>query len=200
MKLNKYHYAIVILLIVMLLVTIPVQNARANWAYRVRSGDSLWSIAKRTGTTVNGIQSASGVYGDKIKPGQKLNIPAYTGKSLSSSERDLLARVVEAEAAGEPYKGKVGVAAVILNRVQDSRFPNSIKSVIHQRHAFESVSNGLIWRRTPGQESYNAVKDALNGWDPTYGSVFFWNPYKRVSSWIWSRPIITQYGSHVFAR
>ncbi len=118
----------------------------------------------------------------------------------SSSNIDLFARVVEAEAGGEPYKGKVGVAAVILNRKGDSRFPNTINGVIYQRHAFESVSNGLIWRVNPSKQSYDAVKDAINGWDTSYGSVFFWNPYKPVNSWIWSRPIKVQYGNHVFAK
>lgn len=200
MKSIKYHYTIVILLVVVLLTAIPVQYAMANWTYWVRPGDTLWNIARRTGKSTNSIRSASGLSGNKINPGQKLIIPSNSGNGISSSDRELLARLVEAEAAGEPYKGKVSVAAVVLNRVKDSRFPNTIKGVIYQRHAFESVSNGLIWRRTPGKESYNAVNDALNGWDPTYRSVFFWNPYKRVSSWIWSRPIVTQYGSHVFAR
>lgn len=121
------------------------------------------------------------------------------GSRISSSERELLARVVEAEAGGEPYIGKVSVAAVVLNRVSDPRFPNTIRGVIFQKYAFESVSNGFIWRLTPSRETYNAVQDALNGWDPTYRSVFFWNPYRQVNPWIWSRPIVTQYGNHVFA-
>lgn len=113
---------------------------------------------------------------------------------------DLLARVVSAEAQGEPYAGQVAVAAVILNRVRDPRFPKTLSGVIFQPAALESVANGLIWRRTPSATAYRAARDALNGYDPTYGSVFFWNPYKRVSSWIWSRPIVTQIGKHVFAR
>lgn len=113
---------------------------------------------------------------------------------------DLLARVIAAEAQGEPYTGQVAVGAVILNRISSPQFPNTLSGVIFQPHAFESVSNGLIWRRTPSATAYRAARDALNGWDPTYGSVFFWNPYKPVSGWIWSRPIVTQIGKHVFAR
>ncbi|OPZ64629.1 MAG: Spore cortex-lytic enzyme precursor [Firmicutes bacterium ADurb.Bin506] len=113
---------------------------------------------------------------------------------------DLLARVVAAEAEGEPYQGQVAVAAVILNRVGSSQFPNSLSGVVFQPHAFESVSNGLIWRRSPSREAISAARDALNGVDPTYGCIFFWNPSKPVSGWIWSRPVAVRIGSHVFAR
>ncbi len=113
---------------------------------------------------------------------------------------DLLARVVAAEAEGEPYQGQVAVAAVILNRVESSQFPNSLSGVVFQPHAFESVSNGLIWRRSPSREAISAARDALNGVDPTYGCIFFWNPSKPVSGWIWSRPVAVRIGSHVFAR
>ncbi len=127
---------------------------------------------------------------------------AATAASFVSSndQLDLLARVVAAEAEGEPFTGQVAVAAVILNRVRHPGFPNSLTGVIYQPHAFESVTNGLVWRRTPSQEAYRAAQSALNGWDPTYGSTFFWNPSKPVSSWIWSRPIVVRIGNHVFAR
>lgn len=118
--------------------------------------------------------------------------------SARSGSADLLARVVAAEALGEPYPGMVAVAAVVLNRVADPRFPNSISGVVYQPHAFESVSNGLIWRRTPSQASIQAANDALNGWDPSWGSLYFWNPSKPVSAWIWTRTIIVRIGRHVF--
>jgi N-acetylmuramoyl-L-alanine amidase len=121
--------------------------------------------------------------------------------SLSQSEdHNLLARVVAAEAEGEPLIGQVAVASVILNRVRHPSFPNSMSGVIFQPHAFESVSNGLIWRRSPSTAAFTAARQALSGWDPTYGAVFFWNPSKPVSPWIWSRSIIVQIGQHVFAR
>ncbi|HHV54569.1 MAG TPA: spore cortex-lytic enzyme [Firmicutes bacterium] len=117
-----------------------------------------------------------------------------------SDELGLLARVVAGEARGEPYTGQVAVAAIILNRVRSPKFPNTISGVIFQPGAFESVSNGLIWRRTPNATEIQAARDALNGWDPTMGALFFWNPAKPVSGWIWSRPIVVSYGRHVFAR
>lgn len=127
-----------------------------------------------------------------------------TAKSYAIASRQsdymLLARVVSGEARGEPYLGQVAVASVIINRTKSPKFPNTIPGVIYQPGAFESVSNGQIWAQYPTRTNFNAARDALNGFDPTYGSLFFWNPYKRVSSWIWSRPIVTQIGKHVFGR
>lgn len=125
---------------------------------------------------------------------------SYVRGVVRADEVDLLARLIAAEAQGEPYAGQVAVAAVILNRVQSPEFPNSISGVAYQPLAFESVMNGLIWRRNPSQEAYNAARDALNGWDPTYGSTFFWNPSKPVTPWIWTRTIIVHIGNHVFGR
>ncbi|NLY51980.1 MAG: spore cortex-lytic enzyme [Firmicutes bacterium] len=128
-------------------------------------------------------------------------VRAQSSRGVSRNDNvDLLARVVAAEAEGEPYAGQVAVAATILNRVRNPRFPNTLNGVIFQPHAFESVTNGLIWRRTPSATAYRAARDALNGYDPTYGAIFFWNPSKPVNPWIWSRSIITRIGSHVFAR
>lgn len=114
-------------------------------------------------------------------------------------EVDLLSRLVMGEATGEPFTGQVGVAAVVINRTQSPLFPGTVPGVIYEPDAFESVSNGLIWSRSPATEEVRAAELALNGWDPTYGALFFWNPYKPVSPWIWTRQIITQIGSHVFA-
>jgi N-acetylmuramoyl-L-alanine amidase len=197
MKCLKCYGIILFLLIVM--ITLLVGTVLASWTYTVRPGDTLWEIAQKTGVSVNSIENASGFQDDRIKPGQKVIIPDNSISGITSSDRELLARLVVAEASGEPYIGQVSVAAVILNRVSDPRFPSTIKGVVYQQHAFESVSNGLIWRRTPDAQAYKAVQDAINGWDPSYRSVFFWNPYLRVNPWVWSRPIITQYGNHVFA-
>lgn len=111
----------------------------------------------------------------------------------------LLAQAVHAEANGEPYEGQVGVGAVILNRTQAPGFPKTLAGVIFEPSAFESVSNGTFFS-PPESTNINAARDAMNGWDPTGGAIFFWNPSKPVSGWIWSRPIITQIGAHVFAR
>lgn len=111
----------------------------------------------------------------------------------------VLARVIEGEAADEPYEGKVAVGAVILNRSESSDFPNSIPGVINQMGAFESVSNGQ-YQRPLSEESVEAAVDALNGNDPSDGALYFWNPAKSTSKWIWSRPVVKQIGNHVFAR
>ncbi|HBI26366.1 MAG TPA: spore cortex-lytic protein [Peptococcaceae bacterium] len=126
------------------------------------------------------------------------NVADASPESISDNT-DLLARVIQGEAGDEPYLGKVAVAAVMLNRVSSASFPNSLSGVVFEPYAFESVSNGLIWQRTPSTESVRAAGEALNGLDPTYGALFFWNPSKPVSPWIWSRQIITEIGQHVFA-
>ena len=125
---------------------------------------------------------------------------AASGSSMSYNEKvTLLARAIHAEAEAEPYIGKVAVGAVLLNRVNNSQFPNTLSGVIYQGSALESVSNGRM-DSSAGQESRKAATAALNGWDPTYGSLFFWNPYKKVNKWVWTRQIVVQYGKHVFAR
>lgn len=116
----------------------------------------------------------------------------------SSSDLYLLAKCVHAEARGEPYVGKVAVAAVILNRVKSSQFPNTIAGVIYQPYAFTAVTDGQI-NLEPDKSAYNAARDAMNGWDPTYGSLFYYNPAKTTSKWIYSRQVVTTIGDHVFA-
>lgn len=121
-----------------------------------------------------------------------------TSTKQSSSDLYLLAKCVHAEARGEPYVGKVAVAAVILNRVKSSKFPNTIAGVIYQPYAFTAVTDGQI-NLEPDKSAYNAARDAMNGWDPTYGSLFYYNPAKTTSKWIYSRQVVTTIGDHVFA-
>ena len=111
----------------------------------------------------------------------------------------ILAQVIGGEAADEPYTGKVAVGAVILNRIESPEFPNSIPGVINQMGAFESVCNGQ-YQRPLSEESMRAAVEALNGKDPSGGALYFWNPAKSTSKWIWSRPVVKQIGNHVFAR
>lgn len=128
--------------------------------------------------------------------------PEPVSVSRGISNRDdtyLLARVIEGEAADEPFTGKVAVGAVILNRTRSAAFPHSLASVIYQSHAFESVSNGQ-YNRPVSQEAQRAALMAMSGWDPTGGAIYFWNPAKTVNPWIWTRNIVTQIGDHVFAR
>ncbi|SMB91365.1 N-acetylmuramoyl-L-alanine amidase [Thermanaeromonas toyohensis ToBE] len=134
------------------------------------------------------------ISGRRIQPTQA-GVPVAT-----SDEINLMARLIAAEAMGEPYEGQVAVGAVVLNRVRSPLFPHTISGVIYEPWAFESVHNGLIWQVTDLTTATNAAIDALNGWDPTYGALFFWNPAKAVNPWVWTRTIITQIGSHVFAR
>ena len=110
----------------------------------------------------------------------------------------MLARLIHGEARGEPYVGQVAVGAVVLNRVRDSRFPNTIAGVIYQPGAFDVVDDGQI-NLEPNATAIKAARDALNGWDPTYGCVYYYNPATATSSWIWSRRIVLKIGKHNFA-
>ena len=122
-------------------------------------------------------------------------------KSTSTSDIQLMARAINGEARGEPYEGQVAVGAVILNRVKDSRFPNSISGVIYQPGAFTAVSDGQINAAiSEGSTVYKAAQDAINGWDPTSGCVYYFNPNTATNSWIWSRPVIKTIGKHRFCK
>ena len=122
-----------------------------------------------------------------------------SGSSTVSADQYLLARLVYAEARGESYKGKVAVAAVVLNRVRSSAFPNTISGVIYQSNAFESVSNGSI-NKTPDSDCLRAAREAMNGWDPTGGCLYFYNAAQvSTGSWIKTRTVKTVIGNHSFA-
>lgn len=120
------------------------------------------------------------------------------GSGQTNSDLYLLAKCVHAEARGEPYTGQVAVAAVILNRVASPDFPNTISDVIYQPWAFTAVNDGQI-SLEPDQTAYNAARDALNGWDPTYGCLYYYNPTTATSQWIYSRQTVVQIGEHIFA-
>ena len=122
-------------------------------------------------------------------------------KSSNSSDIQLMARAINGEARGEPYEGQVAVGAVILNRVKDSRFPNSISGVIYQSGAFTAVSDGQInVAISEGSTVYKAAQDAMNGWDPTGGCVYYFNPATATNKWIWSRPLVKTIGKHRFCK
>lgn len=135
--------------------------------------------------------------GDRYRPRQNSEAVSR-GTYVSRDDLYLMAKVIEGEAADEPMVGKVAVGAVIINRTENPEFPKSISKVIYQDYAFECVSNGQ-YHRPLTEESVKAAQLALNGWDPTHGAYYYWNPYKKVSPWVWSRPIVTQIGNHVFA-
>lgn len=119
--------------------------------------------------------------------------------NASSNDLQILARAVNGEARGEPYEGQVAVAAVILNRVNHSSFPNTVSGVIYQPGAFTAVADGQI--NVPIAENstvYKACQDALNGWDPSGGAIYYFNPDTATNAWIWSRPLIVKIGKHRF--
>lgn len=122
-------------------------------------------------------------------------------KTTNTSDIQLMARAINGEARGEPYEGQVAVGAVILNRVKDSRFPNSISGVIYQPGAFTAVSDGQINAAiSEGSTVYKAAQDAMNGWDPTSGCVYYFNPQTATNKWIWSRPLVKTIGKHRFCK
>lgn len=125
----------------------------------------------------------------------------YASNSSNTSDVQLLARAINGEARGEPYEGQVAVGAVILNRVKSSKFPNTISGVIYEPGAFTAVADGQI--NVPISEDSTVVKaarDALNGWDPTGGAIYYFNPNTATNKWIWSRPLIKTIGKHRFCK
>lgn len=122
-----------------------------------------------------------------------------TNTSLSKNELRMMANAVYGEARGEPYVGQVAVAAVILNRVKSPSFPNSPTAVIFEPLAFTAVADGQIWL-TPNKTAERAVQDAVNGWDPTGGATYYFNPDTATSGWIWTRPQIKKIGKHIFCK
>ena len=126
---------------------------------------------------------------------------SYAASSNSTSDLQLMARAINGEARGEPYEGQVAVGAVILNRVKSSQFPNTIAGVIYQSGAFTAVADGQI--NAPIDESstvYKAAQDAMNGWDPTGGCIYYFNPATATNKWIWSRPVVKTIGKHSFCK
>lgn len=179
-----------------------VQKRLKKWGYYTGNVDGI--NGPLTISAVKRFQKKYGLTQDGIvgpltaaKMGISLN--SSSGSSAySSNDRYLLAKVIYAEARGESYTGQVAIGAVVLNRVEDSRFPNTIAGVIYQPWAFTAVNDGQI-NLEPDQTAYQAADDALNGWDPTYGSVYYYNPATATSKWIWSTTYVTQIGNHIFA-
>lgn len=179
-----------------------IQSRLKAWGYYSYSVDGVYGW--RTAEAVKSFQRKHGLTADGIcGPATlaKIGLPSGTSSSSSSnsSEVELLARVINGEARGEPYAGQVAVGAVVLNRVRSSSFPNTIAGVVYQNGAFTAVTDGQI-NASVSSSCYSAARDALNGWDPTGGAIYYYNPATATSSWIWSRPIITQIGKHVFCK
>ena len=182
--------------------TTEVQKRLKKWGYYTGNVDGIngpktiaavKKFQKRYGLTQDGI------VGPLTAAKMGLSVSSSTSSSnYNSNDRYLLAKVIYAEARGESYTGQVAIGAVVLNRVEDSRFPNTIAGVIYQPWAFTAVNDGQI-NLEPNQTAYQAADDALNGWDPTYGCVYYYNPATATSKWIWTTKKVTQIGKHVFA-
>ena len=180
-----------------------IQTKLKNWGYYTGSVDGIYGSS--TLSAVKKFQRKNGLTADGIAGKatlEKMGIFSSISKSsgsVSSSSLNLISRFVYAESRGEPYKGQVAVAAVILNRVKDSRFPNTVSGVVYQSGAFTCVSDGQI-NLSPNDTARKAAQDAMNGWDPTYGAIYYFNPNTATSKWIWSRPMTVTIGKHRFCK
>lgn len=180
-----------------------VQTKLIKWGYLTGRADGIFGAKTKTAVIKfqrkNGL-TADGVIGTRTAQALGISLSSNTPSSsqtTSSTNLNLLARVVYGEARGEPYTGQVAVAAVVLNRVKSSSFPNTVAGVVYQSGAFDCVSDGQI-NLTPNQSAYNAARDALNGWDPTYGCLFYYNPRTATSKWMLSRTVKLNIGNHAF--
>ena len=181
-----------------------LQQKLKRWGYYTGSIDGIFGsgtqAAVKNFQKKNGL-TADGIVGPKTAAALGMNLTSSSSSSGSSSSSSgdlyLLARLVHGEARGEPYKGKVAVAAVVLNRVKSSSFPNTIAGVIYQRGAFDAVSDGQI-NMQPDNESVRAARDAMNGWDPSNGCLYYYNPKTATSRWMLSRPVLLHIGQHAF--
>lgn len=178
-----------------------IQTKLKNWGYYAGSVDGIFG--SKTAAAVKYFQRRNGLTADGIvgrataaKMGVSLGSSSTSG-GASSSDLYLLSCCIYGEARGESYTGKVAIAAVILNRVKSSSFPNTIAGVIYQPGAFTAVSDGQINLGT-NDECTRAAQDALNGWDPTYGALFYYNPATATNQWIRSKRIVVTIGKHVF--
>ncbi len=182
-----------------------IQTKLKNWGYYFGSVDGIFGsqtlAAVQYFQRVNGL-TVDGIVGTNTAAALGMTLSSSSGSSsstggYSSSDVYLMSKCVYGEARGESYTGKVAVAAVILNRIASSSFPNTVSGVIYQSGAFTCVSDGQINLGT-NDECTQAVYDAINGWDPSGGALFYFNPATATSAWIWSRPQIVTIGQHIF--
>ena len=170
-------------------------NGNIDGIYGSQTVEAVKYFQRKNGLAVDGIAGprtleAMGIFNSSNSSGSS---------SSNSSDLNLLARLVYGEARGESYTGQVAVAAVVLNRVKSSSFPNTISGVIYQSGAFDAVSDGQI-NLTPNSTAKKAAQDALNGWDPSYGAIYYFNPKTATNKWIWSRPMTVTIGNHRFCK
>ena len=180
-----------------------IQTKLKRWGYYNGNIDGIYGsqtlaavkyFQRKNGLTVDGIAGPA-----TLKAMGIFTSSSSSSSSTSSSNLNLLARVVYGEARGEPYSGQVAVAAVVLNRVKSSSFPNTISGVVYQSGAFDAVRDGQI-NLSPNSTAIKAAQDALNGWDPSYGAIYYFNPSTATNKWIWSRPMTVTIGRHRFCK
>jgi N-acetylmuramoyl-L-alanine amidase len=184
-----------------------IQQKLKQWGYYNGNVDGKYGY--QTWEAVKSFQSKNGLKADGIAGKQTLEKIGIQVKDSSQKQRGdnvssskdvrLMAAAIHGEGRGEPYEGQVAIGAVILNRVRHSSFPNTIAGVIYQPGAFDAVADGQI-NLEPGDSALKAARDALNGWDPTGGAIYYWNPATAKSKWIWSVPITKRIGKHVFGK
>ena len=180
-----------------------IQDKLKRWGYYTGNVDGIYGSL--TVSAVKKFQQKNGLAVDGISGTRTLNAMGIMTSSSSgsstnnSSNINLLARAIYGEARGEPYTGQVAVGAVIMNRVRSSKFPNTIAGVIYQSGAFDAVADGQI-NLNPDSTAKKAAQDALNGWDPSYGAIYYFNPNTATNKWIWSRPMTVTIGKHRFCK
>ena len=185
-----------------------IQTRLKAWGYYTGAVDGTYGSA--TEKAVKYFQQSNGLTADGQAGSETLaalGLPTGGGSASGGGDDgssgsgegdvDLLARLISAEARGEPYEGQVAVGAVVLNRVEHASFPNSISGVIYQSGAFSCLDDGQF-DEPVAESAYRAAQDALNGWDPSSGAIYYFNPSTATSSWIWSRPVILTIGKHMF--
>ena len=182
---------------------IQIQTKLKRWGYYNGAIDGIYGSQTLSAVKYfqrkNGL-TQDGIAGTKTLQAMGINTSSSSSStSVNSSNLNLLARLVYGEARGEPYTGQVAVAAVVLNRVNNSNFPNTIAGVIYQSGAFTAVSDGQI-NLSPNSTATKAAQDALNGWDPSYGAIYYFNPNTATNKWIWSRPVTVVIGKHRFCK
>ena len=183
-----------------------IQEKLKRWGYYTGNVDGVYGsktvsavkqFQKKNGLTVDGIAGQKTLSAMGINNSD--NSKGSSSSSSNTNDVNLLSRLIYGEARGEPYAGQVAVGAVVLNRVTSSSFPNTISGVIYQRGSFDAVSDGQI-NMTPDSTSKKAAQDAINGWDPSYGAIYYFNPSTATNKWIWSRTLTVVIGKHRFCK
>lgn len=172
---------------------LKLYNATKDWKPGMEYANAGGNAKPQTGTTN---KSGGGGAAGKVKA-ESADLSASNAMGLSENDLRIMANAVYGESRGEPFEGQVAVAAVILNRVKSPSFPNTVSGVIFQPGAFTAVADGQIWLE-PNEQARKAVQQALNGWDPSGGCLYYFNPNTATSKWIWSRPQVKTIGEHIF--